>query len=586
MLVGSGAAQAEPTYAISMYGAPALAADYTHLPYANPDAPTGGQVVYAEYGGFDAFSPYIVKGRAPYGVRAHVYESLMGRSYDEPFTLYCLICETIETNAERNFVEFTLREEAAFSNGDPITVEDVIWSFETLGTLGVPAYQNTWSKIESVTRTGPRSVRFALTADDRELVLIIGLRPILRKADWPEGRDFEESDLIVPIGSGPYEVGEFEAGRYINFDRNPNYWGRDLAFNRGRNNIDRIRYEYFSDANAMFQSFTAGITNVFRDGEPARWDEGYTFPAAVNGEIVKSIIQHQRPSGMSGFVLNTRRPQLADWRVREALILAFNFEFINQTVNRSRYPRIESYFSNTRFGMGTEAPSPAVQALLAPFTDTLVPGALDPYALPIASGGERNRDNIRAAIDLFAEAGWTIQDGVMKNAEGDAFTLEFTLSTPDEDRLASLYTDALKQIGILATTQMIDRAQLVERRETYDYDVSTYIWGMSLSPGNEQRLYWGSNGVETPGTRNYAGVNSSAADAMVDAMLASTSDDDFTAAAQALDRVLMTGRYVIPFWYNPESWLAHDARLHYPDYIPIYGDWVGFLPDVWWWAEN
>ena len=282
---------------------------------------------------------------------------------------------------------------------------------------------------------------------------------------------------------------------------------------------------------------------------------------------------------------NTRRAKLADWRVREALILAFNFEFINQTVNRSRYPRAASYFSNTRFGMGTEAPSDAVQALLAPFGDSLIPGALEPYALPIASGGERNRDNVRAAIALFEEAGWTIQDGIMKDASGTPFTLEFAISTPDEERLASLYTEALKQLGIETIVQTVDRAQLVERRDNYYYDVTTYTWGMSLSPGNEQRLYWGSAGFDTPATRNYAGVNSPAVDAMVDAMLASTTDDDFAAAAQALDRLLMTGRYVIPFWYNPESWLAHDARLHYPDTIPIYGDWVGFLPDVWWWED-
>ncbi|MGR3723641.1 extracellular solute-binding protein [Abyssibius alkaniclasticus] len=582
---GGGVAQAEPSYAISMYGTPALGPDYTNLPYANPDAPKGGQVIYSEYGGFDAFSPYIVKGRAPYGVRAHVYESLMGRSYDEPFTLYCLICETIDTNDERSFVEFTLREEAAFSNGEQITVEDVIWSFETLGTRGVPSYLNTWNKVESVTQTGPRSVRFEFNTEDRELVLIIGLRPILRKADWPEGRDFEESDLVVPIGSGPYVVGDFEPGRYINFDRNPDYWGRDLPFNRGRHNLDRIRYEYFTDANAMFQSFTAGLTNVFRDGEPRRWEEGYTFPAAVNGEIVQSVIQHQRPSGMSGFVLNTRREIFADWRVREALILAFNFEFINQTVNQSRYPRIASYFSNTRFGMGQGAPSDAVVALLEPFADSLTPDALEPYALPVASGGARNRTNSRAALALFEAAGWTVQDGVLKNQAGEAFTFEFTLSTPDEERLASLYTQQLAAIGIFPTTQLVDRAQMTERRDRYDYDVTTYSWGMSLSPGNEQRLYWGSNGVEQPGTRNYAGVNSPAVDAMVEAMLTSRDDAAFTAAAQALDRALMTGRYVVPFWYNPASWLAHDARLRYPDYIPIYGDWVGFLPDVWWWED-
>jgi len=584
-------ALAEPQHAIAMYGEPALPPDFVALPYANPEAPEGGTIVLGETGGFDSLNPYILKGRAPWGVQTHVFETLMGRNWDEPFTLYGLIAESIEVGEEREWVEFTLREEARFSDGSPITVEDVIWSMETLNEKGLPRYSTAWEKVERIEQTGPRSVRFAFSGADAELPLVIGLRPILKKADW-DGLDFAASSLRVPVGSGPYVVGAFEPGRFVEFDRDPDWWGRDLPFNKGQHNLDRIRYEYFTDAGVLFQAFTAGALSAYRELDPQRWANDYTFPAAVSGEVVKSEIPHGRPTGMEGFVFNTRRPVFRDWRVRDALIHAFNFEFINATLNGGAFPRRASYFANSALGMGQGPAEGRVRELLEPFADSLAPDALDAYALPASDGSERNRANMRAATRLFEEAGWSAEGGVLRNAAGEAFTFEIlvqsgqaTLSSGNVEAVANLYADALRQLGVQARVKIVDQAQFLERRNAYDYDMIVGGWANSLSPGNEQTLYWGSQGVTLPGTRNYPGVDSPAVEAMIATMLATRDEAEFVAAVQALDRALTTGRFVIPFWYPDVSRIAHKRQLHYPDALPVYGDWTGWMPEVWWWQE-
>ena len=580
------AASAEPSHGIAMYGAPDLPADFTSLPYANPDAPKGGRIVYGETGGFDSLNPYIIKGRAPWGVTAHTVETLMGRSWDEPFSLYGLLAETIETGADREWVEFHLRPQARFSDGSPVTVEDVIWSFETLAEKGQPRYQNTWQKIEKVEPVGERGVRFTFNTVDFELPLIVGLRPILKKASW-DGRDFEESSLEPFVSSGPYTVGEFEPGRYISFVRNPDYWGNDLPFNAGRHNFDEIRYEFFGDGAAVFEAFKAQETTFLRESNAKKWEEEFNFPAVADGRVAKSVVPHERPSGISGWVMNTRRPVFQDWRVRDAMIHAFNFEFINQTINAGKLPRITSYFSNSELGM---LPGPAegkVAALLEPFADELLPGALEGYSLPVNESGERNRANLARAIELMAEAGWTIQDGVMKNTDGVPFTFEIVTQSAslENEAVLNLFSDSLKRLGIEPSIASIDNTAYKERVSEYDFDMTYYWRGLSLSPGNEQRLYFGKEGVEKPGTRNYMGVSSDAVEAMIDAILTSESREDFVAAVRALDRVMTSGRYVIPIWYVPESKIAHAASLRFPEQLPAYGDWVGFAPDVWWFEE-
>ena len=577
-------AMAEPRHGIAMYGDPALPPDFVSLPYANPDAPKGGAIVFGEAGGFDSLNPYIVKGSAPAGVALLTVETLLGRSYDEPFTLYGLLAESVDTDDARTYVEFTIREGARFSDGAPVTPEDVLWSFEKLAVDGQPRYAAAWAKIATSEITGPRSIKFTFNVVDRELPLILGLRPILQKAQW-EGRDFTATTLDAPIGSGPYTVSAADPGVSVTFTKNPDWWGKDVPFYRGLHNFDTVTYTYFGDGGVVFEAFKAGDIGSYRETNAPKWATNYDFPAVASGDIVKSEIPHGRPSGIEGFVFNTRRPLFADWRVRDALIHAFNFELINSTITGGTQPRITSYYANSELGMIPGAPADAkVKALLDPFAADLFPGALEGYALPVSDGSEANRDNIRAATTLLEDAGWTVQDGTLKNAAGEPFAFEILLNTGTDEliSIASIYVEALKRLGIDARVTTVDSAQYKERTNAYDFDMTHYIRSLSLSPGNEQTLYWGAAGVTEPATRNWMGMNSPAAEAMIATMLSSTSRDDFVAATQALDRVLTTGRYVIPIWYSDISRLAHKKGLKFPERLPLYGDWLGFQPEVWW----
>ena len=578
---------AEPSHGIAMYGEPALPPDFVSLPYANPDAPKGGRIVQGEVGSFDSLNPYILKGRVPWQLRFLAVESLMGRSYDEPFTLYGLLAESVETAPDRSWVEFTLRPEARFSDGSPVTVEDVLWSYETLGTVGHPRYHGVWNKLASAEATGERGIRFTFNTPDDELALIIGMRPILKKAQW-DGLDFAESGLdVVPITSAPYVIADFEPGRHVSLRRNPDYWGADIPFRRGTNNIDEIRMEFFADATAMFEAFKAGLLNTMRETNIQKWDTQYDFPAIQSGEMIKSIIPHQRPSGIQGLVMNTRRPQFQDWRVREALITAFNFEFINVTLNGDPAPRITSYFSNSVLAARPGPAEGRVAELLALHEFDLLPGAMDGYALPVSDGSERNRAGIARALQLFEEAGWSVQNGVMSDASGQPFTFEILLSqgATETQQIVDIYQAALSRLGITPTITTVDSAQLKERTNVFDFDMTWYVRGLSLSPGNEQLLYWGQEAADTDGSRNWMGAKNPAIDALVATMLTAESREDYLAAVRALDRVLISGRYVIPVWHNPVARLAHARELKYPDTLPIYGDWIGFQPDVWWYEE-
>jgi len=577
-------AMAAPAHGIAMYGEPALPADFAHLPYANPDAPTGGRIVNGETGSFDSLNPHVRQGSVPWQLRFLTYESLMGRSWDEPFTLYGLLAESVEADPDGSWVEFILRPEARFSDGSPVTVADVIWSYETLGTVGHPRYLNAWTNVASITPVGDRGVRIAFIEPDREMALIMGLRPILKAAQW-DGVDFATSGLdVIPIASAPYVIDDFEAGRFVSLRRNPDYWGADLPFRRGTNVIDEVRMEFFADGNVMFEAFTAGILSTMRETKAADWVTNYNFPRVQSGEVVLSVVPHQRPSGMTGLVMNTRQPQFADWRVREAMIQAFNFEFVNQTLNGGTEPRITSYFSNSFLGMDHGPATGRVAEFLEPFTADLLPGALAGYNLPANDAGEANRSGIREALRLMDEAGFTVQDGVMTGADGAPFTFEILLQqgSTENQSVVNIYTEALARLGITPAMSTVDSAQYRERTDAFDFDMTYAQWGVSLSPGNEQRLYWGCEMADTLGSRNLMGACNPAIDAMIDRMLNSESQDDYRAAVQAMDRVLMAGRYAIPFWQNTVSRIAHDANLQYPDTLPIYGDFIGFQPDVWW----
>ncbi len=580
----TGAGMAQPMHGIAMYGAPALPPDFTHLPYANPDAPTGGRVVTGETGSFDSLNPHIREGSVPWQLRFMVYESLLGRSWDEPFTLYGLLAESVEVAADHSWVEFTLRPEARFSDGSPVTVEDVIWSYETLGTVGHPRYLGAWTRVSGIAAVDDDTVRISFSDPDRELAMIMGLRPILQAAQW-EGRDFTQSGLdVVPIATGPYVIDDFEAGRFMSLRRNPEYWGADLPFRRGTNVVDELRMEFFADGTAMFEAFTAGILNTMRETSAQAWADRYDFPRVQSGEVVLSEIPHQRPSGMTGFVMNTRQAAFADWRVREAMIQAFPAEFINQTLNGGVDPRITSYFANSPLAMSTDPATGRVAEFLEPFAADLLPGALEGYVMPVSDGTERNRGGIVAALAALEAAGYVVQDGVMTTPDGQPFTFDILLQTgsAENDAIVNIYTEALTRLGITVNVSRVDAAQFRERRDTFDFDMIYERYGLSLSPGNEQYSYWGCEMVDTTGSRNLMGACNAAIEAMIERMLTSDSQDDYIAAVHALDRVLTSQRYVVPFWHNPVSRIAHDATLRYPEVIPIYGDWIGWHPDVWW----
>ena len=588
ILIQLGIASAEPKHGIAMYGEPALPHDFVSLPYANPNAPKGGIVVSAEGGTFTSLNPHVRKGSVPWQLRFLAYESLMGRSYDEPFSLYGLLAESIETDDSRRWVEFSLHPDARFSDGSPVTVEDVIWSYETLGTVGHPRYHGLWKKIETVTQTGARKVKFTFASDDRELALLVGLRPILQKAQWDD-KNFEDSGLNeIPISSAPYVISEFDPGNFVRLSRNPEYWGADISFRRGTNNFDEIRLDFYADGSVQFEAFKAGESSSFRELNAERWENSYDFDAVADGHVIKSIIPHQRPSGITGFVMNTRLPKFKDWRVREALITAFNFEFINQTNTGGRQNRITSYYSNSVLSMKSGAAEGRVLDFLVPHAADLLPGTLEGYTLPQSDGSARNRKNIRIADDLLNQAGWTVQDGLRRNAQGQAFEIVTVLKQGDTESqsMMDIYQQALERLGITLSTEVLDSAQHKERTQVYDFDMAYYRRGLSLSPGNEQILYWGADGVEKPGTRNWMGMNSPAAEDMINRLLSSESHDDFLAAARALDRILTAGRYVIPIHSSAISRLAHVNEIKYPKKLPMYGDWIGFLPDVWWYEAD
>lgn len=586
-LAASGAAAA-PKHGIAMYGEPALPPDFVALPYANPDAPFGGRIATAEVGSFDSLNPYILKGTVPWQLSFLIGESLMGRSLDEPFTLYGLLAESVETGPNRDWVEFTLRPEATFSDGTPVTVEDVIWSYETLGTEGHPRYHGFWSKVDRIEATGERSVRLTFNTPDRELALLAGIRPILKKAQW-EGVDFAQSGLdTIPVTSGPYVIDSFEPGRYVSLKRDPDYWGRDVPFRRGTAVIDEVRLEFFGDETAAFEAFKTGMVNSNREFNVARWESQYDFPAVRDGEVVLSVLPHARPSGMTGFVMNSRREAFSDWRVRDAMLHAFNFEFINDTMTGGAQPRIASYFSNSPLGMDAGPATGKVLDLLQPFADELLPGAIEGYALPVGDGTERNRAGTARALALLEEAGWTVQDGVLRNAQGEAFDFEILLQTgaSENQAIIDIYAQSLARVGITPRISVVDSAQFSERMTAHDFDMTYFRVGLSLSPGNEQYLYWGSKGADEPGSRNAMGIKSPAVDSLIDTLLTSEDHADFLAAAQALDRVLTTGRYVIPIYQWNISRIAHSKNLHYPEKLPLFGDWPGWQPDVWWYAED
>lgn len=577
------AAFAEPQHGIAMHGAPLHGPDFEHFSYANPNAPKGGDLKLAAIGSFDSLNPLIIKGVSGGGIRDYVFESLMARAYDEPFSLYGLLAETVETPDDRSWVEFRLREEARFSDGTPVTVDDVVFSLETLRDKGRPNHKYYYSKVAEIVRPDAQTIRFVFGPDgDREMPLIMGLMPIIPKHIY-ETRTFDETSLVPPIGSGPYVITEVEPGARLVYSRSPDYWGKDLPVNRGHYNFDRLIYDYFRDANASFEAFKAGLYDIRPEDDPTRWATGFDIPAVRDGRIELQSFTKATPSGMRALVYNTRRAVFSDPKVRAALGLVFDFEWVNTNFYYSAYKRTQSFYDGSELASTGRPASDDERALLAPYAGVVSDDIMtNGFIAPVSDGTARNRQNRRDAIQALENAGWVIKDGVMVDAvSSQPLSFEITVATPEDQRLALNYSDALKSIGVEGNVRYVDSSQYQQLRQTYDFDMIFNFWYASLSPGNEQSFYWGVDAADQDGTRNYMGVREPAVDGMIEAMLSARERDEFVAAVRALDRVLLSGDYVIPLFYQPDQWVAHWARLKHPEETSLYGYKINT-----WWAED
>ncbi len=565
--------------AIAMHGAPALAEGFAALPYVNPGAPKGGRLVEGVLGTFDSLNPLIVQGLAVQPIRGYVVESLMARGYDEPFTLYGLLARTVETDDARSYVSFAIDPAAHFSDGTPVTAEDVVFSWQLLRDHGRPNHRTYYSKVAKAEILGARSVRFDFAdAGDRELPLILGLMPILPKHAI-DVATFENSTLAKPVGSGPYVVTDVDVGKSVTFKRDPNYWGRDLAINRGLWNFDELRFDFYRDENAYFEAFKAGLYDVRSETDPGRWQTGYDFPAVRDGRVVKEALSNGLPKFASDYVFNTRRPIFSDIRVRQAIALLFDFEWINRNFFYDLYRRSASFFDDSELSAYHRPADDRERALLAPFPDAVRADVLDgTWSPPVSDGSGRDRTTLRQALALLRSAGYAIKGTTLRDPGGKPLSFELMVTNRDDERLALAFAGNLARAGIAVQVRLVDAVQYQQRLSTYDFDMIEYRWDESLSPGNEQSFYWGSAAADQDGTRNYMGVKSAAVDAMIAALLRARERPDFVAAVRALDRVLMSGSYVIPLFYLPAQWVAHWQGVRHPEHTSL----TGFLPETWW----
>jgi peptide/nickel transport system substrate-binding protein len=571
---------AEPQHAIAMHGQPAMPAEFTSLPYVDPAAPKGGRLVQGVLGTFDSLNPLIVKGIALPSVRGLVVESLMARGFDEPFTLYGLIARAVETDAERTYVTFHLDPAAKFSDGTAVTPDDVIFSWQLLRDKGRPNHRTYYAKVTKAEAVGERAVRFDLSgADDRELPLILGLMPVLAKHAI-KAETFEETSFQAPLGTGPYIVGEVDPGKSVTFKRNPTYWGRDLPINRGFWNFDEIRFDFYREANSHLEAFKRSLYDLRVEHDPTRWQTAYDFPAVRDGRVIKEAFSTGVPKPSSFFVFNTRRAVFGDIRVREAISLLFDFEWINHNYFFDLYKRTDSYFAGSELSSHGRPADRRERTLLAPFAGAVRADVLEgTWSPPVTDGSGRDRNTLKRALELLAAAGYNLRGtDLIERKNGRPLAFEIMVTTRDDERLALLFSQSLKRAGIIARVRVVDAVQFEGRRLTYDFDMIQNRWDQSLSPGNEQAFYWGSEAADQPGTRNYMGVKSAAIDAMIAALLKAEGRDEFVSAVRALDRVLISGFYAIPLFHLPGQWVAHWTTVQRPATTSLYG----YLWESWW----
>ncbi len=576
------AAKGTRTHGIAMHGDLKYPAGFRNFDYVNPAAPKGGNVRLSALGGYDSFNGFIIKGRSAIRLGL-IYDSLMVSSADEPFSKYCLLCESIEVPEDRSWVTFTLREQARWHDGKPITADDLIWTFNTLLEKGTPGFRFYYASVKSVEKIGPRTVKFTFVrGENRELPLILGELPVLPKHYW-ESRDFGKSTLDPPLGSGPYKIESFEPGRSITYARVADYWGANLPVNVGANNFDRIRYDYYRDATVAVEAFKAGATDYRDENSSRHWATSYNIPARRDGRMTKEMLKHGRSAGMQGFVFNMRRPIFEDRLVRRALAYTFDFEWSNKTLFYDQYTRTRSFFQNSELA-ATGVPRGRELEILKKYRDRLPPELFaTEYRPPTTDGSGNNRANLKAALELLKRAGWDIDPDKRKlvNKEtGEVMRFEVLLVSPLFERVVLPMKKNLARLGIDITVRTVDSSQYTERIRKFDFDMIVATWGQSLSPGNEQRSFWSSSSADVPGSRNLAGIKDKVVDELVELLIAAPTRRDLVQRTRALDRVLQWKHIVIPQLHIAVDRVIYWNKFSRPSVIPLMGS--SFFT---WWVD-
>jgi len=572
------ASQAAPQHAITLYNeAPKYPADFKHFDYVNPDAPKGGILRSAGFGGFDSLNPFISKG-VPADDIGLIYDTLMRQGLDEPFTEYGLIAGKIEKATDNSWVRFYLRPEAKFNDGHPVRAEDVVFSFNTLIKDGSPLYRSYYADVDQVVAENPLTVLFKFKHNDnRELPLIIGQLPVLPKHWWAT-RDFSKGNLEIPLGSGPYKVVEVKAGRSVRYERVKDYWGKDLPVNKGFYNFDKLSTDYYRDNTVALEALKAGAFDYWQEMAAKNWATAYDVPAVREGKLIKEEIPNGNPQGMQGFIFNLRKPMFQDVRVRHALSLLLDFEWTNKQLFFGSYTRTKSYFDNSDMG-SRGLPSEAELKILEPLRDKLPPALFtEEFKLPVTDGSGIIREQQRKAFALLKEAGWKIVGDKMVDTEGKPVSIEFLLAQTEFERVLLPFKRNLADIGINLEIRRVDVSQYITRRRSRDYDMIVGSFPQSSSPGNEQREYWDSSAADKPGSYNLIGLKDPAVDALVSGLINADSRQSLINHTRALDRALLWGYYVIPNWHIKTWRLAYWNHLGHPAKSPLYD--IGSM--TWW----
>lgn len=573
--------QAADRHGLSAFDALKYPADFRHFDWVNPDAPKGGRLALigpVARTTFDSFNGYILKGDAAQGLDL-LFDSLMARASDEPDAVYGLVAQSAELAPDRSSVTFRMRPAAKFADGTAITSTDVVFSFDTLKTKGHPNIRTQLRDVSGAVALDTHTVRFGFTgALTRDLPLVVAGLPILAKAYYAT-REFDQTTLEPPLGSGPYTIGEYSQGAFVSYRRREDYWGKDLPVNRGRYNFDEVRYLYYRDRAAELLALQAGEFDLREEFTAVSWVTGYDVPAVKSGKLLRLTLPDASPSGAQGYFLNTRRPKLADVRVRKALDYVFDFEFANKTIFYELYTRTTSFFENSPM-KAVGKPSPEELALLESFRASLPPEVFDePYRPPVSDGSGKDRKLLQAADKLLNEAGWTVKNGARVNAKGEVFDLEFLIVDPTSERVGSNYVENLKRLGFAVSVRRVDPAQYQRRIKSFDFDVVTARYSLRLTPGVELRSFWGSETANMDGSPNLAGISNPAIDALIGKAVEAKSRAELELATRALDRVLRAGHYWVPQWYKPLHHIAHWDRFSRPTRKPHYDRGI---VDTWW----